>query len=238
VRFGICTANFGSWADPRLAMRVASAAEQAGWDGFFVWDHLSFVWGPPSGDAWVLLAAAATATKRLTLGSAVTPVPRRRPQVLAQTVSTVAALNEGRVVFGAGLGGNRSEFETFGESYDRERRLSLLDDGLELMSRLWEGRIPIWVGGNGPDLLERAARYEGWIANSAGKDGMTMSPEDVRGKARGLREVAVNGYSDAGDVELVRSYEAAGATWWLENLHDMRGSPDDLLRRVEAGPAR
>jgi alkanesulfonate monooxygenase SsuD/methylene tetrahydromethanopterin reductase-like flavin-dependent oxidoreductase (luciferase family) len=236
MRFAVCTANFGSWADPGLAVRAAKAAEGAGWDGYFVWDHLAFVWGPPSGDAWTILGAVATATEGLTVGSAVTPVPRRRPQVLAQIVSTVASLNDGRVVFGAGLGGNRKEFEAFGESYDPERRLALLDEGLALISDLWgDDPIPVWVGGNSPALLERAARHDGWIADSVRPDGMKMSPEEVRERAvKG--EVAVNGYSQPDEGELVRSYEAAGATWWLENLHDMRGTPDDLLARIEQGP--
>ena len=237
MRFAVCTANFGAWSDPQLAMRTASAAENAGWDGYFVWDHLAYVWGQPAADTWVLLAAAALETERIVLGSAVTPVPRRRPQVLAQTVATVSDLAGDRIVFGAGLGGNRSEFEAFGESYDRARRLGLLDQGLELLSHVWaDWEIPIWIGGNSADLIERAARHDGWIANSASKEGMTMSPDELRLNAPAGVEVAVNGYSEAGDDELVRAYEGAGATWWLENLHDARGSDEDLLRRVEAGP--
>ena len=57
MRFAVCLSNFGTYADPRRAVRVAEEAAAAGWDGFFVWDHLSFVWGPPSADPWVMLAA-------------------------------------------------------------------------------------------------------------------------------------------------------------------------------------
>jgi hypothetical protein len=67
---------------------------------------------------------------------------------------------------------------------------------------------------------------------------MTMSPDELRLNAPAGVEVAVNGYSEAGDDELLGAYEDAGATWWLENLHDARDSPEDLLTRVEAGPAR
>jgi hypothetical protein len=67
--------------DARVAAALASDAEAAGWDGFFVGDHLLFVkrWGIPVGDPWVLLAAAAVATARIVLGPLVTPLPRRRP---------------------------------------------------------------------------------------------------------------------------------------------------------------
>ena len=119
-----------TYADPRQSLRVAEAAESAGWDGFFVWDHLAFVWGPPSADPWVTLAAVAAETGSLTLGTAVTPLPRRRPQVVAQQVASLEALNGGRVVLGAGLGGNEKEFTRFGEDSDPHRRARLLDDGL------------------------------------------------------------------------------------------------------------
>ncbi len=68
-------------------------------------DHLAFAWGVPSGDPWVILSAAATG--RLMLGTAVTPLARRRLQVVANALATLDLLSGGRVVFGAGLGGVR-----------------------------------------------------------------------------------------------------------------------------------
>jgi alkanesulfonate monooxygenase SsuD/methylene tetrahydromethanopterin reductase-like flavin-dependent oxidoreductase (luciferase family) len=239
VRHAVCVANFGTYADPHAVVRVARAAESAGWDGLFLWDHLAFVWGPPSADPWVTLAAVAASTRALTLGTAVTPLPRRRPQVVAQQLGTLAALNGGRVVLGAGLGGNEAEFSRFGEDFDPRRRARLLDDGLDLVRRLWEG--PIWIGGNSAAALRRAARWDGWIPNSLEPHGLAMSPEEVRARVarigRGAPfEVAVNGLSEPGDAGLRGAYEEAGATWWLENLNDLRLGPDDALARVEAGP--
>ena len=49
MRYGIVTANLGDYADPRVAVRLARAAEAAGWGAFFVWNHLGFVRGVPSG---------------------------------------------------------------------------------------------------------------------------------------------------------------------------------------------
>jgi probable F420-dependent oxidoreductase len=262
VRYGICLANIGTYSDPRAGVRVAEAAETAGWDGVFTWDHLAFVWGAPAADPWITLAAIASATTRIRLGTAVTPVARRRPQVLAQQVATLDVLSAGRVVFGAGLGGSRDEFAKFGEPTDARVRAGMLDEGLDLLRRLWSGeqvvhrgehfvvegvalaptpvqeRVPIWIGGNRAASLRRAARWDGWLADSADPTGMRLSPGDV---ARSIEQmgrgddfdVAVLGQSDRGDPA---AYERVGATWWLENVHDRRGSIDDVLTLARRGP--
>ena len=263
MRHGICLANIGSYADPRVGVRVAEAAEASGWDAVFIWDHLAFVWGPPAADPWVTLAAVAAATSRVRIGTAVTPVARRRPHVLAHQVATLDVLSGGRVVFGAGLGGSESEFGKFGEPTDAKVRAEMLDEGLEVLRALWAGgevahrgahyivdgvalaprpvqeRVPIWIGGNRPASLRRAARWDGWLADSADPTGMTLSPEDVArsieliGRKNDEFDVAVLGQRDRGDPA---AYAAAGATWWLENLHDRRGSVDDVLALVSSGP--
>jgi alkanesulfonate monooxygenase SsuD/methylene tetrahydromethanopterin reductase-like flavin-dependent oxidoreductase (luciferase family) len=262
MRYGICLANIGSFSDPYVPLELALAAEAGGWDGVFSWDHLSFVWGAPAADPWTVLASIATSTKRVRLGTAVTPVARRRPQVLAHQVATLDRLSGGRVTFGAGLGGSPSEFGKFGEPTDGKVRAEMLDEGLELLRRLWSGehvrhagthytvdgvsltptplqrQLPVWIGGNRPGSLRRAARWDGWIADSADPTGLTLSADDVarsietigRGEAY---DVAVLGESGRGDPT---AYEQAGATWWLENLHDGRGSRTDLLKLVESGP--
>jgi alkanesulfonate monooxygenase SsuD/methylene tetrahydromethanopterin reductase-like flavin-dependent oxidoreductase (luciferase family) len=241
VQFAICLSNFGTYSDPYASVRVAQAAEAAGWDGFFLWDHLAFVWGPPSADPWVTLAAVGYSTERLTLGTAVTPLPRRRPQVVAQQLGTLERLNGARVVLGAGLGGNAKEFTAFGEDFDDHRRAKLLDDGLKVVRESWQG--PIWIGGNSRPALRRAARWDGWVANSVAIEGMTMTPDELAKKVKAIGrgegfDVACNGCSSPGDDSLSTEYAEAGATWWLENVHDRRFAPDELLARVAAGPSR
>ena len=263
MRYGIIAPNLGAYADPRALIQVARTAEDAGWEALFVWDHLAFVWGPPSCDAWVALGAVAASTSRILLGSAVTPVARRRPQVLAHEVATVAALSGGRIVFGAGLGGVAAEFSAFGDTDDAKVRAERLDEGLEVLRRLWSGdrvthsgphfsvhdvalapapgHVPVWIGGRSAATLRRAARWDGWIADSAAPDSMTMGPEEVAASAAVIRshrggapfEIAVIGYYEP---ELLDAYAAAGATWWLESIHDLRGPLAEMLAVVEAGP--
>jgi alkanesulfonate monooxygenase SsuD/methylene tetrahydromethanopterin reductase-like flavin-dependent oxidoreductase (luciferase family) len=262
VRYGICLANIGTYSDPHVPLQLAQAAEASGWDGVFIWDHLAFVWGAPAADSFTVLAAIAARTERVKLGTAVTPVARRRPHVLAHQVATLDNLSGGRLIFGAGLGGSPSEFGRFGEPTDPATRAAMLDEGLDLLRRLWSGeevthhgahytvdgvtlarapvqsRLPIWIGGNRPASLRRAARWDGWLADSADPTGMTLAPGDV------ARSIETIGRTDDYDVAILgelgrgdpAAYEQAGATWWLENLHDSRGSVADVLALVAAGP--
>ncbi|MBP2478691.1 alkanesulfonate monooxygenase SsuD/methylene tetrahydromethanopterin reductase-like flavin-dependent oxidoreductase (luciferase family) [Crossiella equi] len=181
MRFSINIPNFGDFADAHTVAKVARAAEEAGWDGLFVWDHVVHDKrerrGQPFGDPWMLLTAAALATSRLRLGTLVTPVARRRPEQLARQVATLDALTGGRVIFGAGLGGPvEDEFGSFGEPTDPVVLAQRLDEGLELLARYWSGepvnhegrhfrvhdvtllpatvqrpRVPVWVGGFWPN---------------------------------------------------------------------------------------
>jgi len=263
MRHGLCVANIGTYADPRASARLAAAAEEAGWEAFFVWDHLGFVWDGDTGDPWILLAAVAGATSRLLVGTAVTPVPRRRIQVLATQVATLDVLSGGRTVLGAGIGGVKREFAAFGDPDDERTRAAMLDEALGVLDRLWSGeevthrgthytvegitlapapsggRIPIWVGGGSRPALRRAARWDGWLADTDdGRGGMKLGPDALAEAAAGLGEIeiAVTGYSAPQDAELRAAYARAGATWWLESVHDRRGSFDELLARVAAGP--
>jgi alkanesulfonate monooxygenase SsuD/methylene tetrahydromethanopterin reductase-like flavin-dependent oxidoreductase (luciferase family) len=270
VQSGVCIPNFGSYADPAVVADLAQVAESAGWDALFIWDHHAYVWGPPAGDPWVTLAACAGSTSRLMLGTAVTPLPRRRIQDVALTLTTLDHLSHGRIVFGAGLGGALEELAAFNEETDEKRRAEMLDEGLGLFRHMLNGEtihhrgkhyvadgvrlspgsvsnpLQIWIGGNSRHALRRAARWDGWVASSATEDAMSLTPSDIAicvSKIRSHRDsadpfdVAVIGYSEAGEADIPRRYAEAGATWWLESLHDLRGDVRAMHQRVLAGPA-
>ncbi len=270
MHFGIDLINFGDYAEARRVAELAQLAEASGWEGLFVWDHLAFVWGFPSGDPWVLLTAAALATSRLRLGTAITPLPRRRPQVLAQTLTTLDQLSGGRMILGVGLGGVEQEFTAFGEPGEAKARAAMLDEGLEVLDRLMSGepvthhgqyytvegvrlapppvqrpRIPIWVGGSSRRALRRSLCWDGWLPDSADQTQITMKPEQLAEQAAFIRqerktdtpfEIGFLGYSTRQDRALVSEYASAGVTWWMECLHGLRGSFDEMAARIKAGP--
>jgi alkanesulfonate monooxygenase SsuD/methylene tetrahydromethanopterin reductase-like flavin-dependent oxidoreductase (luciferase family) len=206
MRHAVHVPNLGPYGDADLLVSLAVEAEEAGWDGFFVWDHVlhrrletEAVVSP-----WVVLGACAVRTGRIRLGAMITPLSRRRPWNVARETVTLDRLSNGRVVFGAGLGSPRdAEFEAFGEEADDRRRAQRLDEGLEILAGLWSGewfahggehyaldemrfvpppvqeRIPVWIGGNWPNRrpFQRAARWDGVVPEKVG--GELPTPEDV-----------------------------------------------------------
>jgi alkanesulfonate monooxygenase SsuD/methylene tetrahydromethanopterin reductase-like flavin-dependent oxidoreductase (luciferase family) len=181
MRYGVSVPCFGTGVDAALLARWARSAQDAGWDGFFVWDHLfAFEPGPVDVvDPFIALTAAACSTDTIRLGTLVTPLPRRRPLVLARQTVTLDHLSNGRLVLGVGTGAGPFEWEFCGEEHDAAVRGDMLDEHLHLLDRLWSGepvrhdgthyrvagpdwagrcfppplqrpRIPVWVGGTWP----------------------------------------------------------------------------------------
>lgn len=198
MRYGIEFPAAGECGDPRTLAELARLAEEAGWDGVFLEDYAFYrndvyrsVPGAPTHDPWVALAAMAMRTERVRLGTAITPLPRRRPWKLAREAVSLDHLSGGRLILGVGAGDVADEgFTRFGEETDPKRRAGLLDEGLDVLAGLWSGRpfayegehhsvgevtflprpvqqprIPIWVGGAWPRKgpLRRAARWDGLI---------------------------------------------------------------------------
>lgn len=189
MKYAVDIPNFGLWGDPREVAQLAVEVEAAGWDGLTIWDHI-LVWdGAEVVDPWIALAAAASATDRIRLMTAITPVPRRTPWKLAREVTSLDLLSNGRVVLGVGLGWPTDpEFTRFAGPTDLRTRADMLDEGLAILEGLWSGepfafagkhyqletsqflprplqepRVPIWVAGMWPNRrpFRRAARYEG-----------------------------------------------------------------------------
>ncbi len=183
------------YGDARVAADFAQAAEQAGWDGFFVWEP---VWGV---DAWVSLTAAAMQTRTIRLGTLLSPLSRMRPWKLASETATLDHLSGGRLILSVGLGAPDSGFDSFGEETDRRTRAELMDEGLDILTGLWAGqpfsyegkhyqvtelnfphvapapvqqpRIPIWVVGAWPRMksMRRVLRYDGLLPHFMNAEG-------------------------------------------------------------------
>ena len=246
---------FDELSDPHVAVDLAVAAEARGWDGVFVWDHLRH--DPPVrevADPWVVMAAMATATSRVRIGPMVTPVPRRRRQVLLRQTVTLDQLSNGRLVFGVGIGGDRGgELSSFGEEMDPRVRATVLDDGLDALDRWWRGdavdgvdmlprpvqrpRIPVWVASRYPHRapLRRAARWDGWFPIALpSPDALTSELEYVHKQPLGHEpfDVAVQGLPDADP----RPWTAAGATWWLVRFEPAGMRVADVRAVIENGP--
>lgn len=190
---------------PQTALEYAQEAEQAGWDGFFMWEP---VWGI---DAWVSLGAIAAVTRQIRLGTMLTPLSRMRPWKLASETVTLDLLSDGRVILAVGLGAVDTGFTAFGEVTDRKTRAELLDEGLDILTGLWKGqpfsykgkhyrvkesnfmpppspvqqpRIPIWVVGlwKSERSMQRVLRYDGLLPYIRGEDGKPQenTPEAIR----------------------------------------------------------
>jgi alkanesulfonate monooxygenase SsuD/methylene tetrahydromethanopterin reductase-like flavin-dependent oxidoreductase (luciferase family) len=145
-------------------LALAGAAEEAGLDGLFRSDHYrSIVRGEPAGslDAWATLAAIATQTERLRLGTMVSPVTFRPAAVLAKSAVTVDHISRGRVELGIGAGWYEAEHDAYGFRFGTVRdRFDELERQLAEIHRQWtvaddvrprpvqKPRPPIIVGGS------------------------------------------------------------------------------------------
>jgi alkanesulfonate monooxygenase SsuD/methylene tetrahydromethanopterin reductase-like flavin-dependent oxidoreductase (luciferase family) len=259
VRYGFYSPNFGGTGDPRLLVELGVRAEAAGWDGFFLWDHLA-VQPAPLVDPWVALAAVAACTERIVLGPLIVPLARRRPQKAALEAVSLARLAAGRVVLGVGLGAP-DDYTRFGEDADWRLRAAKLDEGLALVRRLAAAEnvgepelpvryldepveFPVWASGVWPRRLpvHGVEHADGVFPTVRGEDGRFRppSPDTVRELLAGLPErargdCAIWGWDDRGAVP-IEEYEAAGVTWWMVETFGL--DAERLIALADSGPGR
>jgi alkanesulfonate monooxygenase SsuD/methylene tetrahydromethanopterin reductase-like flavin-dependent oxidoreductase (luciferase family) len=193
VKHGLFLPPFDGLADVERMADLAVLAEDSGWDGFFVWDHLRYR-APVRDilDPYACLAVMAARTSRIALGPMVTPLIRRRPQVVARQAVTIDRLSKGRLVMGFGIGDDYpgGDLGAFGELTSAVERGRALDEGLTIFQGLVSGGevnvtgeffkaeevafqppgyradgIPIWIAGRWPNPgpIRRAARYQGMM---------------------------------------------------------------------------
>jgi alkanesulfonate monooxygenase SsuD/methylene tetrahydromethanopterin reductase-like flavin-dependent oxidoreductase (luciferase family) len=261
MRFGVSVPNVG---DPNDLVELAVAVERAGWDGFFLWDHLQL--DPDSRpdvcDPWVVLGAVAARTSRVRLGALVTPVARRRPWKLAKEITTLDHLSGGRVIVGVGLGVPvEAEYGAFGEPTGARERADRLDEALPLLDAFLRGervdhdgthyrvhaqlrpaarqrpRPPIWVAATLPHRrpVARAQRWDGIFPLDAGAGAMTPAAlAELVGSLRPALGYDVVGILTA-EATAARLAEA-GATWAIEGPASPDEPAGELRSRIGAGP--
>jgi alkanesulfonate monooxygenase SsuD/methylene tetrahydromethanopterin reductase-like flavin-dependent oxidoreductase (luciferase family) len=258
-RRGLFVAPFDPLADARVVGDLAATAEAAGWDGFFVWDHLQYGERVTAiAEVWTCCAAIAMRTERLLFGPMVTPLARRRPQVLARQAASLAVLSGGRFVLGLGLGDDWvGEFSAFGDEPDPRVRGRMLDEGLEVLTTLLSGApvdfdgahyavrglgfhpaptVPIWLAGrfNNRAPVRRAARHDGFFV--IGLD----QPEDLNEVTAALAEHSpAPGFQVVVDLRPEQDpapWLNRGASWVLTRIGPFDLDLAEVQRIVEAGP--
>ncbi len=266
MRHALFLPPFDEFADPAQLIELAVLAESTGWDGFFLWDHL--LYSEPVHDIldpYVCLGAIAQATSKIHLGPMVTPLVRRRPQVVARQAVTLDHFSRGRLILGFGIGddgGPGGELSAFAETLDARVRGRQLDEGLAVLSGLlsgaplqhsgefyramdvafsptsWrDGGIPIWIAARWPHRapIRRAARYQGVVIIEM------ADPSDVAT----LRDALAEDGAEVENFDIVvlggegddpQIWADAGVTWLMTRLGPYNIDYDVARTRVGAGP--
>jgi alkanesulfonate monooxygenase SsuD/methylene tetrahydromethanopterin reductase-like flavin-dependent oxidoreductase (luciferase family) len=263
VRHALYMAPFGEQAEPANVVAVAEAAEAAGWEGLFLWDH---VLRPVDevreiADVWITLAAVASATTTLRIGPMVTPPSRRRIGPLVRQTVTLDRLSGGRLTMGLGLGvDSGGELTRFGEVIEPRTRAEILDESATVLAAAWAGehvehrgthllvdgvtfspgpvqqpRIPLWFAAREQALrpVRRAARYDGLFHIEASVADLERALDEVR---------SVRGSLDGFDVAVSVSplddpalLDVPGVTWAMHSMAPVEPL-SDLLAYVAQGP--
>ncbi len=256
---GLFVAPFDALADPRLIGELGAVAEAAGWDGFFVWDHLQYGERVTAiADPWTCCAALAMRTERLKFGPMVTPLARRRPQVLARQAASLAVLSGGRFVLGLGLGDDWvGEFSAFGDEPDPRVRGTMLDEGLGVLTAVLSGApvdhvgehyvardvrflpspaVPIWLAGRfgNRSPMRRAARHDGFFV--IGLDRPSDLDEVTGGLAEHCPSPGFEVVVDLRPEQDVAPWLDRGASWVLTRIGPFDINLDEVQRIIEAGP--
>jgi alkanesulfonate monooxygenase SsuD/methylene tetrahydromethanopterin reductase-like flavin-dependent oxidoreductase (luciferase family) len=232
MKFGVVT-SFGTVHD---YVAMARDAEEAGWDGVFAWDDIAVERGDVY-DPWVVLGAMATVTERVTLGSMIFSLPRRRPWKVARETITLDLLSNGRLVLPVGLGGtwDGGYARVSTEDPSRRVRAEKLDECLDILELAWSGetvsyqgthywmrdlrfdprpvqrpRIPIWPVGAWPHprSLRRAARWDG---------------------------VIISDQSGAEEAEHISAEVVAGVAAWMTEHRQAAGPFDIVVEGLTSG---
>ena len=242
IKFGVTLPQFGaSWAEAR---DIALLAEESGWDSIWLADHFLGIGADDPLEAWTEMTAVAAITRRIELGFLVLCNSYRPPALLAKMAAAFDDISQGRLILGYGAGWFIQEYEAYGYDFPSVgTRLKQLEEGLEVLKRMWtedapsfQGKFyrldgarcrpkpvrkphpPILIGGAGEKvLLKLVARYAD-VWNNLG-----AFHRDIGGKLEILRGHCRTVGRNFDDIEI--SQQTVGAIGL---------SRDDATRRTEA----
>jgi F420-dependent oxidoreductase-like protein len=215
-----------TWPEYREA---ALAAEAAGWDSVWTWDHLLAIQGPwqqPIFEGWSTLAAVAAITSRVRLGLMVGANTFRNPGLTTKLAVTLDHVSNGRAVLGIGGAWFEREHEAFGFDFGASvgERLDRLEEAVPLMRRLFDGELvthrgrfysmvdalaeprpiqahlPILVGGSGPTKTMRTVARHADAWNTSG------DVETLKSRLEILAGHCADAGRDMADIELTVSF--------------------------------
>ncbi len=206
--FGIAMRNFQRYPDlpdARTLVDYGVRMEELGFDSLWVWDHILLGVDPhfPIIDSLTLLTAVAARTRTIKLGTGVLVLPLRNPLLLAKQLSSMDQISGGRLLLGMASGWYKREFDAIGVPFNKRGRI--MDQSLEIMSRLWQEdlvtgeygpynlrssvmfpkpaqtpRPPILIGGYVDRVLKRAAvTGDGWLTYFYTPESFTKSWDKI-----------------------------------------------------------
>jgi len=204
VKFGICPNLYPL----ELIYEMTAFAEKTGLDSVMMGNHLVAIGikRREALEAWTTLAAIASKTNRVKLGTCVTDSHRRHPAVLAQTVATLDIVSNGRVIFAVGPG-EAMNLDPYGIPWDKP--VSKMREMIEILKKLWteqsvnyEGEFfrlheailepkpiqkphpPIWVAGISPRTMRITAELaDGWFP-------LLITPEQYKAGLKSIHQWA------------------------------------------------
>lgn len=215
---GIFGVNMGV-DDPRSMLRIAVAAEEAGYESVWTGEHIVLPdpQAPPSPappeismvDTAVALSYIAAATNTIRLGSGIIILPQRQPAVLAKSLASLDHVSGGRLIFGLGVGYLEPEMTAC--STPMERRGQRADEYLAAMRRLWSGD---------------AVSFDGEFVRFSG---VTANPKPTQAEAHTIVHTIVGGHSAPAYRRAVTL-----ANGWYGFMRDLETTANDIAGLREA----